>query len=61
MSSAETTVASEGAERQPEQQRAGPENLDVVNQIFEHRLHQSDLDKILAVLNDSDRDALIER
>ena len=61
MSSAETTVVSESTEHQPAEAREGPENLDVVNQIFEHRLHQNDLEKILAVLNDSDRDTLIEK
>ena len=61
MSSAETTVASESTENQPTQQRGGPENLDVVNQIFEYRLQQTDLEKILAVLNESDRDTLIEK
>ena len=61
MSSAETTVVSESTEHQPAEAREGPGNLDVVNQIFEHRLHQNDLEKILAVLNDSDRDTLIEK
>ncbi|MBM3511248.1 MAG: GAF domain-containing protein [Alphaproteobacteria bacterium] len=35
--------------------------LDIVNQIFEHRLQQADLDQILTVLNRSDRDTLVNK
>ncbi|MDA0260827.1 MAG: GAF domain-containing protein [Proteobacteria bacterium] len=61
MSSAETTAASKSAEPKLAQRPDGSDNLDVVNQIFEHRLQQSDLENILAVLNTSDRDTLIEK
>lgn len=37
------------------------EELDIIQTIFEHRLQQSDLDRILAALSSSDRNVLFEK
>ena len=38
-----------------------PADIDLVRSVFEHRLRQSDLDRILAALSSSDRDELLAK
>lgn len=40
---------------------AAKDNLDIVQTLFEHRLHQSDLDRILQSLSTTDRDEFISK
>ncbi len=38
-----------------------PADIDLVRSVFEHRLRQDDLDRILAALSSSDRDELLAK